>query len=98
MFNDYIGRAVIRVPLFGQLTNGAFSAAIEAHDLVSDEKWSTSTYRSPSMFSGHVYYTALKEIAKASRGEDYEPEKIRKAVPYLNAPIFGGLLKASQTE
>jgi hypothetical protein len=98
MFNDYIGRAVIRVPLFGQLTNGAFSAVIETHDLVSDEKWSTSTYRSPSMFSGHVYYTALKEIAKASRGEDYEPEKIRKAVPYLNAPIFGGLLKASQTE
>lgn len=100
LFETYMTKAVLRVPLFGQLTNGTYDAVAIAHDVFStkENKWNTTSYRAPSMFSGSVYISAFQEIGKAARGEDYDPEKIRKATPYLSAPIFGGWLKAAQQE
>lgn len=90
LLNDYMVRGMLRIPLFGQLTNGTVEGAsmISGYFTGKNNSWAR-----PSMFSGASYKRVAEELAKAARGEDYDPEVVRKGIPLVNAPIFGGIIK-----
>lgn len=90
LLNDYMVRGMLRVPLFGQLTNGTVEGAslISGYFTGKNNSWAR-----PSMFSGASYKRVAEELAKAARGEDYDSEVVRKGIPLVNAPIFGGIIK-----